>query len=180
MVTPLCGMQQTPIDSLLATDACMTGIGGVCGNQYFTISIPESVKNIPGINIAHFELLAIYVALCSWIKKFTGVKFVISCDNKAVVEVINKGRAKNQLLNVALRKVMFMVAGNQCEIVLRYINTKKNVLPDLLSRWDNPAARSQFQETTKGELQQIHVDDKCIHECYDSDFSGWMGDRTSS
>ena len=88
-------MQQLELDSVFATDACLTGIGRVCGDEYFRAPITSQLRQQQNLNIAQLEMLAVYIAISLWGQKYTGVKFAISCDNQVVVKVINKGRSSN-------------------------------------------------------------------------------------
>ena len=50
-------------DAVFTTDACLTGIGGMCGEQYFHKEVPDFILEIFGLLVAHLELIAVVVEL---------------------------------------------------------------------------------------------------------------------
>ena len=55
-------MHQHPqTDEIIATDACVQGIGGTCGKQFFYARIPKSLAEDLDFNITHYEMLALIV-----------------------------------------------------------------------------------------------------------------------
>ena len=130
--------QECVVDTLIATDASLDSIGGWDGNHYFTKDIPHGYRTDSEWNIAHFEMMALVVAIKLWSQKLVGKRFLVSCDNMVVVQVVNKGSARNALLKQWLRELMFVTAVVKCEVVVRYVRLKENVIPDLLSRISQP------------------------------------------
>ena len=94
-------------DSILATDASGTGLGGTCLHEYFHLKIPPQYI---GYNIAYLEVLAVIVAIKLWGDKLFGSKVVVNCDNLAVVQVLNNGRSRDLFLQAAMREVAFLAA----------------------------------------------------------------------
>ena len=94
--------QVTTPDTLVATDACLGGLGGQCGSEYFHVGVPEEFR-LQQMGIVHLELLTLLVALKKWKHRFRGKRFGVNCDNIAVVQVINNGTAKDLLLQKMLR-----------------------------------------------------------------------------
>ena len=43
-------------DAVLATDVCLTGIGGMCKDQYFHEQLPHDITEREDLHIAHFKL----------------------------------------------------------------------------------------------------------------------------
>ena len=129
-------MIQHPVaDSFLATDACLTGMGAICG-KYFAHSIfpQEWTRLDQGITIAHLELLALIVAIKSWKHKVTGNRFCVHCDNLLVVQAVNAGMTKNKLMADLPRELCFVAAVNKCEVVVLHVLGINNRIPDILSR----------------------------------------------
>ena len=54
-----------------ATDSCLTGCGGVSGNEYFHAEFPSFIQDL-NLHINALELLTIVVALRIWGHKFKG------------------------------------------------------------------------------------------------------------
>ena len=90
-------------------DACLTGLGGVCGKEVYQASISENFKSE---NIAILEMLNILIALCLWAVKWKDQFVYTWCDNEAVVTVLNPGRTKDGTLgafsrNTHLTSIMY-------------------------------------------------------------------------
>ena len=77
---------------------------------YYRVAIPEWLKQIPRIDIVHFEILAATEGVKLWSHKLKGKKFIVNCDNEAVVTVINSGRARDPLLQKYMRELAFVSA----------------------------------------------------------------------
>ena len=139
---------EIPIENtLLATDSSLHGGGGITSDEYFRIRYPAWLLNNVRYNIAHLEMYAIIVALKLWSHKFTGCKFIILCDNQACVNLINKGRARDRILQDCMREVVYLASMHDYWIRAEYIESKSNELPDLLSRWTfNRSARRNFRQ----------------------------------
>ena len=142
-------MEQFPVpDAIISTDASLRGIGGTFEqSMYFRLTLPPRWRNV---NIAFIEMLAVCVALKVWGQRLRGKHIVIYSDNQSVVSVINSGAAKNLFLQACSREIMWLAAKGSFEIKAAYINTKCNVIPDLLSRWPmGGGLRRKFLEIRK-------------------------------
>ena len=134
-------------DKLMATDANLTGFGGISGQEYFKGRFPEELK---GKNIATLELWAVYVALQQWKGKFRGQYFWIHVDNEAVATVLNTGASRNTELQDLLREIAYIAATNEFIIKAKHISGVSNRVPDWLSRWGEAPARKQFRAFARG------------------------------
>ena len=142
-------MQQTLVP-ILATDACLTGIGAICGNEYFHAELPVTLQQSGELSIAHFELLAIIVGLNKWKEKLKGTRSSVLCDNLAVVHVINLGTARDIWMQKLMRWFAYVTATGQFEIVGEHICGRDNIGPDGLSRWHLGKKYQQQFEAIKG------------------------------
>ena len=150
---------------LIATDACLTGIGGTCVgiNQYFAMPIPQQYSDY---KIHHLEMWAILIALQIWQHEIRSKKFIIRCDNMAVIDVIRNGDSRDAILQQQLRHYVYLIVMFQCEPVLKYINTKDNTLPDLLSRsYQDAQCLKKFKEINKSALQRTFMSPALYHSC---------------
>ena len=50
----------TPIETVIAQDACLKGLGAICQNQVYSIKSPQNFENY---SIVHLEVFNILVAL---------------------------------------------------------------------------------------------------------------------
>ena len=111
--------------SLVATDASLHGCGAVCGNEYFRVRFPSSILTFSNWNITHLEMFTLIVALKVWKHELRCKKFTVLCDNKACVDLINRGRAKDAKLQWALRELAYILSNDQFWVRAEYINTKQ-------------------------------------------------------
>ena len=124
-------------EKAFSTDACLTGIGGKFRNEYFWEEIPETWKNLVKMgqmHILHVEMMALVIATKLWKHYFNGLKIEIDCDNMGVLEIINRGRARDMKLQQMLRELTFVTATHHCEIHVKYIRSEDNLISDRLSR----------------------------------------------
>ena len=116
----------------LELDACLTGMGGVCGNYVYHLKIERGYGNL---NIVHLEMLNILVALRIFGPQWAKQKLLIKCDNDAVVKVMNSGRTQDQFLGACARNIWFHSALLDIDIKYVHVLGSQNQTADLLSRW---------------------------------------------
>ena len=135
-------------DLVAASDSCLVGMGAVSGRQYVKLTFPPELQSD---NIARLELLAIIIMVKTWLERFKGNSVLFRCDNEAVVNVINTGRAWDPGLLDYLRELSFLAVGT-FEFRAVHLEGRKNVLPDLLSRWEEgERVRNKFYESINGQ-----------------------------
>ena len=76
-------------------DASLTGLGGVHGQMVYALDIPKGYMNYC---IVHLEILNIMVALKVWGHYWKDKYIEVFCDNLAVVQVLQTGRARDSQL----------------------------------------------------------------------------------
>ena len=130
-------------DVLMATDANLTGYGGISQQEYFKGRFPEHLK---GQNIAILELWAVLMGIKLWQSRFKGKYFWIHVDNEAVATVLNTGASKNKHMQTLLREIAYIAAQNQFMLKAKHIMGVTNRVPDWLSRWRVPSARRNFRQ----------------------------------
>ena len=92
MVAWMC--QYSTTDTVLAMDACLTGCGGVCDNEFYQARFPREWVEDPNMNIAHFEMWALITGLKLWRKKLFGKYFWVHVDNEAVTTIIINNKSQ--------------------------------------------------------------------------------------
>ncbi|KAI8503207.1 hypothetical protein Bbelb_190280 [Branchiostoma belcheri] len=122
-------------DEVVATDACLTGCGGICNGEFFHSRFPTAVLEQYGAKIHVLEMLTIVVAARKWGPGWRGSRIVINCDNMACVYVLNSGRSRDKDLLHSARELWLIAAS--CDFVLRaeHIQGRENRVADHLSRW---------------------------------------------
>ena len=128
-------------DSILQTDACSKGYGGICGNQYFRGRFRKDVQHK---NIAILEMWAVMVGLKIWATQLEGKYFWIQVDNEAVASVLNTGASREPELQNALGEIALLAAEHQFVIKARHIPGVQNRIPDWLSRWADCKSKQAF------------------------------------
>ena len=123
---------QSYCHSEIHLDVCLTGLGGAYGSMVYALPIPKGYLNY---NIAHLEILNIFVALKVWATLWANGRIRIHCDNMAVVELLSSGRARDATLALIARNIWLICAIFHIHIVVVHIPGKSNILANLLSRW---------------------------------------------
>ena len=129
-------------DTIVATDACKEGYGGIAGKEYFRGKFPREYRDM---NIATLELKAVMVALKHWGSIMAGKYFWIHVDNQAVAIILNTGSSRDQMRQDTLREIALIAATHQFVIRAKQISGVSNRIPDWLSRWHQQEARKQFR-----------------------------------
>lgn len=119
-------------DERAAADASGEAAGGVCGLQYYRVLFPRWLADKC---IAVKELWAIIILLKIWGPELTENRVLLFCDNQAVADLINTGRARDIDLQNGLREVCYLAAVFSLEIYGVFLPGEQNRLPDLASRW---------------------------------------------
>ena len=149
-------------DALIATDACMTGLGAVGCKQYFSVEVQQEWLT-QGYTIAHLEMMAVLVALRVWKKQLHGCRFVINCDNQNVVNAIVNGFTRDMKMAVLLREFAFTCATGEFEVVPRYIRSQDNRLPDLLSRrYLHQKFQNKFEQLKPENYEEIVIHEQFL------------------
>ena len=123
---------------VFVTDACLTGGGGLCHDQYFHVAFPEGIL-AQSLDINCLELLTIVVALQLWGRRWSGLRLTVRCDNAVAVSALNSGRCRSLFLSACLREICYLAATYEFEIRAVHIPGEFNQDADLLSRWASSA-----------------------------------------
>ena len=120
------------LGEILTTDACLTGCGGLCIDQYFNSVFPDFILS-QHLDINCVELLTIIVALKLWGPRWKGLRLTVRCDNAVA------------FLNSCLREICCLSASFEFELRAVHLPGESNCAVDALSRWyDNISARAKF------------------------------------
>lgn len=133
-VSIICDVLWSAPDCVFATDACLTGCGGVCGRSVFHAPFPDWVLQ-QFTAIHQLEFLAFLVAIRLWGPLWAGLRVQVYCDNAAVVTVINSGKTSDSLMGTILRNTWLQVSAQEFEIRAVHLPGVTNRLADYLSRW---------------------------------------------
>lgn len=123
------------LDSILETDACLTGAGAVnyAQKEYFHLKFPDWVTT-KYQTINELELLTILIALRLWGSLFQGFRIKLMCDNMTAVSAMRHARIRNANIQALMREIVFLAAVNEFEVFTVHIPGVENRLADYLSR----------------------------------------------
>ena len=159
--TSIMWMQQCKIvDSIVASDACLTAMGSRYKNRCIHKKFPNWLTT-GEYKIHHLELVVVVTSLRVWKHELQGLRFVMLCDNEAVVHVVNSGYSRDRILQSWLRKLTFIAATGRFEVVLRYVPGVENRIPDILSRLHlNKKFKLQWEENKEDNwiMEELHDD----------------------
>ena len=131
-------------DELAASDACLTGCGGIWGDQYFHAHFPPYILALD-MHINGLELLALSVCCKLWGMSWRGKYIDFNCDNLASVISLNTGRAKDIFMQKCLQEISYWAACYEFQIRAHHIAGVDNRIPDYLSRYHlGSLYKSQF------------------------------------
>ena len=137
----------------LFTDSSLAGWGAVYDGEWMGGKWPSSAE---GLAINELELLVIAIAAKRWGPKWARKLIVTTCDNMAAVFTVNKGSAKNPAMMVVMRDLFLTASKCDFEMKAKYINTKLNVMADLISRGDIEGFLKHAHETLGlGEMAKV-------------------------
>lgn len=119
-------------DEEISSDACLVGLGAACGSEYYHFALQDHMKR----HISELEILALVAAVALWREKLRGKRVLAHCENMATVEVVNRGRTKNQFMAACLRELCYISATVDLELRVVHLPGVRNRVADLLSRWD--------------------------------------------
>ena len=150
------------VDKVLATDACLTGCGGmnfITGEFFHAEFPPEFTSGDWDINA--LELLTIMVAIKLWGAGLSGERMRMLCDNAVAVSAMNYARIRNRNMQACMRETAYWMAKFECEVFVIHLEGEKNRIPDALSRWHSGEKfREEFKRQTKYmSIKEVELND---------------------
>ena len=145
------------IQDTVHLDASLQDLGGMYKNMVYALTIPLGFMQY---SIVHLEILNLIVALKLWGHLWRDKVIQIKCDNMAVVEVIRTGRARDQILATCARNIWLLTSMFNIQLVVNHIPGVKNVIADLLSRWQGSCAQHNQLQTLvpQHHWMLVHID----------------------
>jgi hypothetical protein len=118
-------------DFTVYVDACLSGLGGRCGYEVYTLPIAAD-----GQNIAYWEAIHVLFALRMWAHRFSGRTILIYCDNAAATHIFNTARGSDWTLQAIARNIWLLAATHDMTLIFEHIPGNLNCTADLLARWN--------------------------------------------
>ena len=91
-------------------------------------------KGYMGYNIGHLEMINVVMSLKVWGQCWANKGIKIHCDNKAVVDILTYGRARDATMATCARNIWLLTAMYNTSVMVVHID-RNNSEADLLSRW---------------------------------------------
>lgn len=154
-VSIICEIQWLEVDSIFACDASLRAAGAVNteDNSYFQLNFEHPYLGYP---IHILEMLTVILCCKIWGHTFSGRKIRCFSDNQCTVIAVNTGKSKDLYMRKCIRELFYLCTMHSFEIRADYIETKNNVLPDLLSRFYELPHRIRFHRLSHNmNLKQI-------------------------
>ena len=125
-------------DVVIATDSCLVSCGGWNDSkrEFWHLKFPEKYNNREDVNINEKECLAVMLGLKVWKGDIVNKSILMFCDNQCTVDVINKGRASNELVQNVLREICFVLATSNAWLKMIFRPGVDNRIADFCSRID--------------------------------------------
>ena len=106
-------------------------LGDHFDSMVYALDIPFGYNDY---DICHLEILIIVVASKIWAGHWKDKKIQIYCDNMAVVQALNMGKARDLTLATCARNIWLIAAMHNIEFIFSHIAGQFNNIADLLSR----------------------------------------------
>ena len=109
----------------------------------------------------------ILLAIRVWANSWNLFLFIsIQCDNKAVVDVLNKGKTKNMDLAAISRNIFMTCAKNDIELKVSHVLGKNKPIADLLSRWSQVSFPIKKLHQLMPKFQEMKVNNSLFYVDY--------------
>ena len=108
-------------------------------------------------------MINIVVALKTWGHLWCNKKVLLKTDNMAVVHICNKGSTRDKNVAAYVRNIWLWTSKYDIELIVSHIQGHKNMVADLLSRWQNTCENykmlhKQIKEPAWYDVKESHFD----------------------
>ena len=118
---------------IIEADACLSGLGGHNGHEYYTIPVTEKMAD--SYSISRLECLNCLLAARTFIRhEHTGKTVLIRCDNESTVFTYQNGKARDLVMQACARGMWIISATLQVNIIVVHIPGVDLCVADALSR----------------------------------------------
>ena len=129
----------------LFTDATDKAFGGIFQNKWFQSFFPKHllIFDNHSPSMALLELYPIVIACFLWGKQ----RILFHCDNMATVQILNKDRSKNNIINKLMRMLTWITAQCNFTVHAEHVPGKHYNIADAISRFQMKKFRSLAPDT---------------------------------
>jgi len=125
----------------LSTDACLTGYGATCGDEWFqgvwSDDVLQAALRADRESMPYLELMAVVLAAVTWGHKWRGRKVLFHCDCQPVVQALHKMASASIDMMHLIRQLSMTAAMGGFNFRVVHIAGVLNVAADALSRFDD-------------------------------------------
>ena len=144
------------VDHDIHLDACPKGVGAIFQNFVYQARF---LAKMAAWDIATLEMMNILMALRQRKQDWEAKSIEIFCDNLAVVTVLQTGRTRDKILGMISRNIFMLAAKFDIYLKVSHVPGKKNIITDLLSRWENLDIQKQTLQKLVPSGQWVHLQD---------------------
>lgn len=141
----------------VVTDACNIAAAGFFRGDWYYHNFPIDSQHWANLHINHKETLAIILAAKRWAPLWANKRIVIHSDNQAAVQIINKGTTANGNIMRELRQLFWLSALHNFHIKAVYLEGKRNILADSISRIHEPQHLLKFHAICSTQYSQTFL-----------------------
>lgn len=138
-VQEICAASDASLNPLL-------GIGGYYQSSWFALKYPQDFIQLAAPSVQFVELLALLCTVWTWRCHLVNSRVSLTCDNQAVVAMINSGVSSERKCMQLIRLLTFLAMKHNIRIFAKWASTKENWKADLLSRLEI----DKFKQQTGG------------------------------
>ena len=120
----------------IGSDSSHKGFGATFGSRWIKGTFPPHWLHF---SIALLELYPIYIIISMFKEELINAELISVCDNLSVVHIINGQTSKCKKIMKILRPLVLTMLENNIVFKAIHIETKKNILPDAISRQEETA-----------------------------------------
>jgi hypothetical protein len=138
VAAPFGSASTTGPPTMLATDACRTGYGAVCGNTWIAgdwqrheLRMAQRAKDL---SMPHLELRAILIAVNTFKHVLSNHRVVLYSDCQPAIAAVNGLSTRDTDMMNSVRTILWLAAQHNFALRLQHIAGVDNTAPDLLSR----------------------------------------------
>ena len=145
----------------MCSDASKSGFGACYGTNWIQAPYPESWQQF---HITVLELFPIYVMINVFGNKMRNSNILFMCDNKAVVDIVNKQSSKDKTAMSIIRPLVLSLIKFNINLRCKHIPGILNVLPDRISRFQVSDALLNNHGMNQ---KPTCIPDHLLPECFD-------------
>ena len=114
------------------------GVGARFGNEWIFAQWPEGFIKEKNPSIQYVELLGLVLAVFTWAKRLANKRWVIFCDNSAVLDMVNHTSTGGVNAMFLVRQLILKCLEYNFRVFAKHIRSEDNQVADSLSWLDVP------------------------------------------